>query len=34
MSHYLVEGRYAIVPVDLDEERVLARGAKCRECET
>ena len=34
MSHYLVEGRYTVVPVDLNEERVVARGAKCRECET
>ena len=34
LSHFLAEGKYTIHQVDLGEECVLARGTKCRECET
>ena len=34
MSHSLTEGNYSIHPLDLDEEKVLARGTKCLECES
>jgi hypothetical protein len=34
MSHLLMEGSYTILELDMNEERVLARGQKCMECET
>jgi hypothetical protein len=34
LLHYLAERKYSIVPVDMDDERVLTRGLQCRECET
>jgi len=34
MSHILEEGTYTLRELDMNEERVLARGQKCMECET
>ena len=34
LSHILEEGTYTIHELDMNEERVLARGQKCMECET
>ncbi len=34
MSHSLADGTYTIHEMDMDEEKVLARGNKCLECET
>ncbi|HEX9757721.1 MAG TPA: hypothetical protein VGB26_07955 [Nitrospiria bacterium] len=34
MSHLLVEGNFTVHEMDMNEEKVLARGTKCFECET